>query len=141
MFRSDFSRVKLCDFGESKKVSTMVQRRNEWLPYTAPEIISTETDETYKWETAANHRKTFNDSYLFRTDFTHDIWQYGIVIFICLTGKGAENKLRLREKVFRWSLRVVNWITLNLITRKLWNFYVWRREREVQWLRVTVRRF
>lgn len=46
----------------------MVQRRNEWLPYTAPEIISTETDETYK------------------TDFTHDIWQFGIVIFICLTG-------------------------------------------------------
>lgn len=48
VFRSDFSRVKLCDFGESKKVNTMVQRRNEWLPYTAPEIISTETDETYK---------------------------------------------------------------------------------------------
>lgn len=50
VFRSDFSRVKLCDFGESKKVNTMVQRRNEWLPYTAPEIIGTETDETYKWE-------------------------------------------------------------------------------------------
>lgn len=48
VFRSDFSRVKLCDFGESKKVNTMVQRRNEWLPYTAPEIISTETDDTYK---------------------------------------------------------------------------------------------
>ncbi|CRL02849.1 CLUMA_CG015770, isoform A [Clunio marinus] len=68
VFRTDFSRVKLCDFGESKRVNTMVQRRNEWLPYTAPEIISTETDETYK------------------TDFTHDIWQFGIVIFICLTG-------------------------------------------------------
>lgn len=49
VFRSDFSRVKLCDFGESRRVNTMVQRRNEWLPYTAPEIINLETDETYKW--------------------------------------------------------------------------------------------
>lgn len=24
---------------------------------------------------------------IFRTDFTHDIWQFGIVIFICLTGE------------------------------------------------------
>lgn len=48
VFRSDFSRVKLCDFGESRKVNSMVQRRNEWLPYTAPEIINLETDETYK---------------------------------------------------------------------------------------------
>jgi serine/threonine-protein kinase SBK len=48
VFRSDFSRVKLCDFGESRRVNTMVQRRNEWLPYTAPEIINTETDDTYK---------------------------------------------------------------------------------------------
>lgn len=23
----------------------------------------------------------------FRTDTTHDIWQFGIVVFICLTGK------------------------------------------------------
>ncbi|CAO1350600.1 unnamed protein product [Diamesa hyperborea] len=68
VFRSDFSRVKLCDFGESKRVNQLVQRRNEWLPYTAPEIICTETDDTYK------------------TDFTHDIWQFGIVLFICLTG-------------------------------------------------------
>lgn len=47
--RSDFSRVKLCDFGESRRVGTIVQRRNEWLPYTAPEIITLDTDETYKW--------------------------------------------------------------------------------------------
>lgn len=26
----------------------------------------------------------------FRTDFTHDIWQFGIVIFICLTGESKE---------------------------------------------------
>lgn len=28
VFRSDFSRVKLCDFGESRKSGTLVQRRN-----------------------------------------------------------------------------------------------------------------
>lgn len=46
--RSDFSRVKLCDFGESKKAGSLVQRRNEWLPYSPPEVLATEIDDTYK---------------------------------------------------------------------------------------------
>lgn len=48
VFRSDFSRVKLCDFGESKRAGSLVQRRNEWLPYSPPEVLSTEIDDTYK---------------------------------------------------------------------------------------------
>ncbi|GLH03607.1 Serine/threonine-protein kinase meng-po [Gryllus bimaculatus] len=47
VLRSDFSRVKLCDFGETRRVSTLVRRRNEWLPYTPPEVLLTNTDETY----------------------------------------------------------------------------------------------
>lgn len=85
VFRSDFSRVKLCDFGESRRVNSMVQRRNEWLPYTAPEIINLETDETYKWVSYQHIEHIF--TCFFRTDFTHDIWQFGIVLFICLTGE------------------------------------------------------
>ncbi|GAB0093568.1 serine/threonine-protein kinase par-1 isoform X1 [Sergentomyia squamirostris] len=68
VFRSDFSRVKLCDFGESRRINTSVQRRNEWLAYSPPEVLAIRTDDPYK------------------TDPSHDVWQFGIVVFVCLTG-------------------------------------------------------
>ncbi|XP_032681849.1 serine/threonine-protein kinase par-1 isoform X2 [Odontomachus brunneus] len=68
VFRSDFSRIKLCDFGETRRVNTVVRRHNEWLPYSPPEVLQIDTDETYKART------------------THDVWQFGIVLFVCLTG-------------------------------------------------------
>lgn len=68
VFKSDFSRVKLCDFGETRRAGTLVRRRNEWLPYTPPEVLKTNTDETYK------------------ADTSHDVWQFGVVVFVCLTG-------------------------------------------------------
>ncbi|KAF5269930.1 hypothetical protein FQR65_LT05729 [Abscondita terminalis] len=52
VFKSDFSRIKLCDFGETRRNGCVVLRRNEWLP----------------------------------ADTSHDVWQFGIVIFVCLTG-------------------------------------------------------
>lgn len=48
VYRSDFSRVKLCDFGETRKAYTYVQRRNEWLPYSPPEVLAIHTDQTYQ---------------------------------------------------------------------------------------------
>ncbi|XP_024937096.1 serine/threonine-protein kinase KIN4 isoform X2 [Cephus cinctus] len=68
VFKSDFSRIKLCDFGETRRVNTVVRRHNEWLPYSPPEVLQIDTDETYKALTA------------------HDVWQFGIVLFVCLTG-------------------------------------------------------
>ncbi|XP_073947362.1 serine/threonine-protein kinase meng-po-like [Choristoneura fumiferana] len=68
IFKSDFSRIKLCDFGETRKVNSAVRRRNEWLPYSPPEVLKLPMDSTYK------------------ALITHDVWQFGIVIFICLTG-------------------------------------------------------
>ncbi|BET03178.1 STYKc [Nesidiocoris tenuis] len=68
VFKSDFSRIKLCDFGETRKAHTLVLRRNEWLPYAPPEVLATSTEEHYKCETC------------------HDVWQFGIVMFVCLTG-------------------------------------------------------
>ncbi|CAK1550610.1 unnamed protein product [Leptosia nina] len=68
IFKSDFSRIKLCDFGETRKVNSVVRRRNEWLPYSPPEVLSLSVDSSYK------------------ALISHDIWQFGIVIFICLTG-------------------------------------------------------
>ncbi|VVC98061.1 unnamed protein product [Leptidea sinapis] len=61
IFKSDFSRIKLCDFGETRKVNSVVRRRNEWLPYSPPEVLKLAI-------------------------ISHDVWQFGIVIFICLTG-------------------------------------------------------
>lgn len=49
VFKSDFSRVKLCDFGESRRCNAIVQRRNEWLAYSPPEVLAVPTDQTYKW--------------------------------------------------------------------------------------------
>ncbi|XP_055837822.1 serine/threonine-protein kinase meng-po isoform X2 [Episyrphus balteatus] len=68
IYRSDFSRVKLCDFGESYQTDTTVERRNEWLPYSPPEVLQIKPESTYK------------------ADPSHDVWQFGIVIFVCLTG-------------------------------------------------------
>ncbi|KAM3960732.1 serine/threonine-protein kinase meng-po [Aphomia sociella] len=68
IFKSDFSRIKLCDFGETRKVQSVIRRRNEWLPYSPPEILKLAMDSSYK------------------ALITHDVWQFGIVIFICLTG-------------------------------------------------------
>lgn len=48
VFKSDFSRVKLCDFGESRRFNTNVHRRNEWLAYSPPEVLAVATDATYK---------------------------------------------------------------------------------------------
>ncbi|XP_065367462.1 serine/threonine-protein kinase meng-po isoform X2 [Calliphora vicina] len=68
IYRSDFSRVKLCDFGESYQTGTVVERRNEWLPYSPPEVLDIKPEGTYK------------------ADPSHDVWQFAIVIFVCLTG-------------------------------------------------------
>ncbi|XP_073968889.1 serine/threonine-protein kinase meng-po-like isoform X2 [Rhodnius prolixus] len=68
VFKSDFTRIKLCDFGETRRAGSLVLRRNEWIPYSPPEVLATPTDETYKCETC------------------HDVWQFGIVVFVCLTG-------------------------------------------------------
>lgn len=68
VLRSDFSRVKLCDFGETRRAGTVVTRRHEWLPYSPPEVLLTDTDLTYKAETS------------------HDVWQFAVVVFVCLTG-------------------------------------------------------
>ncbi|XP_039957122.1 serine/threonine-protein kinase meng-po isoform X2 [Bactrocera tryoni] len=68
IYRSDFTRVKICDFGESYQAGTIVERRNEWLPYSPPEVLEIKPEGTYTAEPS------------------HDVWQFGIVIFVCLTG-------------------------------------------------------
>lgn len=47
VFKSDFSRIKLCDFGETRRSGSVVLRRNEWLPYAAPEVLQVPPDGSY----------------------------------------------------------------------------------------------
>ncbi|XP_043505188.1 uncharacterized protein LOC122526089 isoform X1 [Polistes fuscatus] len=95
VFRSDFSRIKLCDFGETRRVNTIVRRHNEWLPYSPPEVLQIKTDETYKALTS------------------HDVWQFGIVLFVCLTGCLPWQKAALDDPRYT---RYLNWhnATLNI---------------------------
>ncbi|KAG7200399.1 hypothetical protein KM043_017854 [Ampulex compressa] len=95
IFRSDFSRIKLCDFGETRRVNTVVRRHNEWLPYSPPEVLQIDTDETYKALTS------------------HDVWQFGIVLFVCLTGCLPWQKAALDDPRYT---RYQNWhnATLNI---------------------------
>ncbi|KAK1126757.1 hypothetical protein K0M31_004380 [Melipona bicolor] len=95
VFRSDFSRIKLCDFGETRRTNTVVRRHNEWLPYSPPEVLQIDTDETYKALTS------------------HDVWQFGIVLFVCLTGCLPWQKAALDDPRYT---RYQNWhnATLNI---------------------------
>ncbi|XP_043283935.1 putative serine/threonine-protein kinase YPL150W [Venturia canescens] len=95
VFRSDFSRIKLCDFGETRRINTIVRRHNEWLPYSPPEVLQIDTDETYKALTS------------------HDVWQFGIVLFVCLTGCIPWQKAAMDDRRYT---RYLNWhnATLNI---------------------------
>ncbi|XP_008544325.1 probable serine/threonine-protein kinase DDB_G0268876 [Microplitis demolitor] len=95
VFKSDFSRIKLCDFGETRRINTIVRRHNEWLPYSPPEVLHIDPDDTYKALTA------------------HDVWQFGIVLFVCLTGCLPWQKAAMDDKRYT---RYLNWhsATLNI---------------------------
>ena len=69
VFNLDFSKVKLSDFGECRRKGTYSRRFNEWVPYCPPEIVSKAQDQQYSVE------------------FYHDTWQFGVLLFLCLTGK------------------------------------------------------
>ncbi|XP_050429567.1 serine/threonine-protein kinase meng-po isoform X2 [Adelges cooleyi] len=92
VFKSDFSRIKLCDFGETRKNGSWVTRRNEWIPYMPPEILAIDTEHKYKVETS------------------HDVWQFAVVLFVCLTGCLPWQKASSEDPRF---VGYVYWLTSN----------------------------
>uniref|UniRef100_A0A0K2T9A4 Serine/threonineprotein kinase, putativelike [Tribolium castaneum] n=1 Tax=Lepeophtheirus salmonis TaxID=72036 RepID=A0A0K2T9A4_LEPSM len=68
VFKSDFSKVKLCDFGSVRTQGDIVIKKNELLPYCPPELFARHANEYYQ------------------VDKMQDIFQFGIVIFFCLFG-------------------------------------------------------
>ncbi|XP_011315040.1 serine/threonine-protein kinase SBK1 [Fopius arisanus] len=69
VFAQDMSKIKLCDFGSTKREGALVSKiRGTWVPFMPPEIH----------EVIKNERYTCKRS--------TDSWQFGIVLFVCLTG-------------------------------------------------------
>merc|ERR1712012_700582 len=68
VFRSDFSLVKLCDFGSVRNAGDIVIKKNELLPYCPAELVARHANEYYQ------------------VDRVQDVFQFGIVVFYCLQG-------------------------------------------------------
>ncbi|XP_044735155.1 serine/threonine-protein kinase meng-po [Chrysoperla carnea] len=69
VFDAELSKVKLCDFGVTRKEGSLVSKpRCAWPPFVPPELYEVLSNERY-------HCKAANDT-----------WQLGILIFVCLTG-------------------------------------------------------
>ncbi|KAL6421787.1 hypothetical protein ACFW04_010963 [Cataglyphis niger] len=69
VFTQDMSKVKLCDFGCTRREGTLVNKiRCTWVPFQPPEIHEIIKNERYACKRSS------------------DCWQFGIVLFVCLTG-------------------------------------------------------
>lgn len=69
VFEQDMSRVKLCDFGATRREGTMVSKlRCNWLPFVPPELYEIVPNEKYSCKASS------------------DVWQLAVLIFVCLTG-------------------------------------------------------
>ncbi|XP_018017659.1 serine/threonine-protein kinase meng-po, partial [Hyalella azteca] len=79
VFKSDFSRVKLCDFGSTRKTGSLLKKKTVWLPYAPPEIVDAVQNEGYHVDTA------------------QDVWQFGILVYVLLTGQLPWQKADLTD--------------------------------------------
>lgn len=69
VFAQDMSKIKLCDFGCTRREGSLVSKiRCTWASFLPPEILDIIKNERYNCKRSA------------------DCWQFGIVLFVCLTG-------------------------------------------------------
>jgi len=68
LFDERFHKIKLMDFGMTKKVGTLVRKVSTGIPYTPPEICEALKGERYTVETSS------------------DVWAFAVLIFCTLTG-------------------------------------------------------
>nr|XP_027227489.1 LOW QUALITY PROTEIN: serine/threonine-protein kinase SRK2B-like [Penaeus vannamei] len=88
VFNSDFSWVKLCDFGSTRKTGTLLKKRTVWLPYAPPEIVDAVQNEG------------------FHADTSQDVWQLGILVYVLLTGQLPWQKADLTDPNYA---EYINW--------------------------------
>lgn len=69
VFAPDMSKIKLCDFGETRRDGALVSKvRCTWQAFQPPEVVEVVHNERYHCCVAS------------------DCWQLGIALFVCLTG-------------------------------------------------------
>ncbi|XP_027897893.1 serine/threonine-protein kinase SBK1-like [Xiphophorus couchianus] len=91
IFDTECRKVKLSDFGMTRRAGSPVKRVSGTIPYTAPELCN-----------AAPHDG-------FSVDFSTDVWAFGVLLFCMLTGnfpweKAMPNDAFYKEFV-RWQRR------------------------------------
>lgn len=88
LFDHDCRRVKLADFGMTRKVGCRVKRISGTIPYTAPEVCQAGRAEG------------------FTVDTSIDVWAFGVLIFCVLTGnfpwEAASASDTFFEEFVRW---------------------------------------
>jgi serine/threonine-protein kinase SBK len=91
LFDEHGSKVKLMDFGMTKKVGTLVRKVSQGIPYTPPEICEASKGEKYTVETSA------------------DVWAFAVLLFCTLTGNFPWELAHCRDsyftEFFRWQRR------------------------------------
>lgn len=68
IFEQDFNKVKLMDFGMTRKDGTVIRKTNGSIPYTPPEICEAVRNENISVEASG------------------DVWAFGVLLFCMLTG-------------------------------------------------------
>ena len=69
VFAQDMSKIKLCDFGSTRREGSLVNKiRCTWVQFLPPEIYDIIKNERYTCKKSA------------------DCWQFAVVLFVCLTG-------------------------------------------------------
>lgn len=83
VFKQNFSQIKLCDFGSTRPEKTLVSRTLETSTSScAPEICQLVVHENYY------------------THSSSDVWQVGILLFVCLTGSEPWDRADISDPGF-----------------------------------------
>jgi len=69
VFKSNLTLIKLCDFGNTRTEGSLVRKATQtWIPFSPPELCTLVPQEKYAASKGA------------------DVWQCGIILYVCLTG-------------------------------------------------------
>lgn len=80
IFDADFHKVKLIDFGMTRKCGSYVRRLVGSIPYSPPEVCT-----------------AVNNDVLVST--TMDVWAFGVLLFCCLTGKQTRGEFSRLDRL------------------------------------------
>ncbi|XP_024127498.1 serine/threonine-protein kinase SBK1 isoform X1 [Oryzias melastigma] len=91
IFDTECRKVKLSDFGMTRRAGSPVKRVSGTIPYTAPELCDTSRHEG------------------FYVDYSTDVWAFGVLLFCMLTGNFPWEKAMpgdaFYEEFVRWQRR------------------------------------